>query len=110
MTIPVQITYRDIERSDALDARVRAHLEKLEGLAKTLTKCRFVLESPHRHHLHGRDYHVRIEMDVPGRTLTVESSPDGARGPADVHAAVDHAFVQAERALTEHMHQRHQHR
>jgi ribosomal subunit interface protein len=102
MNIPVQITYRDFDRTDALDAFVHRHVEKLEGLGGRVTSCRIALESPHRHKSHGRHFRIRIDIAVPGATVLVDRSPDGKRQGEDAYAAIDDAFDHASRMLTEH--------
>jgi putative sigma-54 modulation protein len=104
MTIPVQIVYRDIDRTDAIDAYIRKHLDKLGGThAGQVTSCRVALEAPHRHKQHGRHYRVRIDMTVPGAELVVDRNPDAGRGHEDAYAAIDDAFDHALRRVVEHI-------
>jgi ribosome-associated translation inhibitor RaiA len=104
MTIPVQIVYRDFERTDAVDAYIRKHLDKLGGThAGHVVSCRVALEAPHRHKQHGRHYRVRIDMTVPGAELVVDRSPDEGRLHEDAYAAIDDAFDHALRRVVEHV-------
>jgi ribosomal subunit interface protein len=104
MTIPVQIVYRDLERTDAVDAYIRKHLDKLGGThAGHVTSCRVALEAPHRHKRHGRHYRVRIDMTVPGAELVVDRNPDANAGHDDAYAAIDDAFDHAMRRVVEHV-------
>lgn len=106
MNIPVQITYRDFDHTDALDAFVRRHVDKLEAVGGKVTSCRVALEAPHRHKSHGRHYRVRIDITVPGATLLVDRSPDDKHQGEDAYAAIDDAFDHASRMLTEHARRR----
>lgn len=106
MNIPVQITYRDFDHTDALDSFVRRHVERLEGIGGDITSCRIALESPHRHKSHGRHYRVRIDICVPGGTLLVDRSPDNRHQGEDAYSAIDDAFDHASRMLTEHARRR----
>ena len=106
MNIPVQITYRDFEHTEALDSFVRRHVEKLETLGGRVTSCRIALESPHRHKHHGRHYRVRIDLSLPGSTLLVDRAPDARHETEDAYSAIDDAFDHASRMLTEHVRRR----
>jgi ribosome-associated translation inhibitor RaiA len=39
MQIPIEITFRDIEKSDAVEARVRDWVDKLERVFDRITRC-----------------------------------------------------------------------
>ena len=102
MTIPVHIVYRDVERTDAIDAYIRRHVEKLHAHAERAISCHVALEAPHRHKQHGRHYRVRIDLALPGAELVVDRCPDGSRGHEDAYAAIDDAFDHALRRAGEH--------
>src|SRR4051794_1989224 len=99
MILPLQITFRDIDHSDAIDAHVRRRASKLDTFFDRITSCRVVVENPHRHHHQGRDYRVRIDLTVPGAELVSARDPAQNLNHKDVHAAVDDAFDDAERVL-----------
>jgi ribosome-associated translation inhibitor RaiA len=75
MKLPVQITYRSMEPSDVVSARVEAEAAKLDTFFDRITSCRVVVEAPHRHHKRGELFHVRIELGVPGTELVVNHEP-----------------------------------
>jgi ribosomal subunit interface protein len=101
MAVPVQVTLRDMPPSDAVSAHVERRTAKLETFHDRIVKCHVVLEAPHRHHKHGKRFHVRIAMTVPGRELVVSKNLEDNK--EDLHAAIDDAFSDAERVLAEHM-------
>jgi ribosomal subunit interface protein len=98
MNLPLQVTFRDMPHSDALDAYVRAKAGKLDTFYRRISSCRVAVESPHKHHSHGRAYRVRIDMTVPGAELVVGQG----KHAIDAYAAVDEAFRDAERLLKSH--------
>ncbi|HZU85363.1 MAG TPA: HPF/RaiA family ribosome-associated protein [Polyangiaceae bacterium] len=106
MPIPVRITYRDLERSDAIDAYVRKRASKLGTFDARIVACRVAVEAPHRHKHHGRHYRVRIELSIPGAEVVVARCPDAGRTHEDPYAAIDDAFSQAGRRLHEHARRR----
>lgn len=61
--------------SDAVDARVREEVSKLETFYQGIMRCRVVVEHPHKHHRKGDLYHVRIDLTVPGAELVVKREP-----------------------------------
>jgi ribosome-associated translation inhibitor RaiA len=75
MELPVQITYRNMDPSDAVTARIEAEAAKLDTFFDRITSCRVVVEAPHRHHKWGELFHVRIELGVPGKELVVSHEP-----------------------------------
>lgn len=75
MELPVQITYRNMDPSDAVTARIEAEAAKLDTFFNRITSCRVVVEAPHRHHKWGELFHVRIELGVPGTELVVSHEP-----------------------------------
>lgn len=94
MQIPLQITVRDVEHSEALETHIRAKAEKLEEFFKHITSCRVVVEVPHKHHHQGKQFNVRIDIGVPGSEIVVNR--DHAE---DVYVALRDAFDAAKRQL-----------
>jgi ribosomal subunit interface protein len=99
----VQLTFRDIPHSDSVAAHVERRAQKLETFFDRMTRCLVVVEAPHRHSRHGKRYHVRIDMHVPGKELVVSRNLDDST--EDLHAAVDNAFADAERVLESYHHE-----
>lgn len=62
MIVPVQIAFRNMKPSEAVDARVREEVQKLESFYNRIMRCRVIVEIPHRHHRRGDIFHVRIDM------------------------------------------------
>jgi cold shock CspA family protein/ribosome-associated translation inhibitor RaiA len=75
MILPLQISFRNMKPSEAVEARVREEVAKLETFYQGIMHCRVVVELPHRHHKSGDLYHVRIDMTVPGAELVVKREP-----------------------------------
>ena len=48
MHTPVEIHFHGIEKSEAVEERVREKVSKLEKHFGRMTRCRVVLEAPHR--------------------------------------------------------------
>jgi ribosomal subunit interface protein len=101
MQIPLELVFKNMEHSDAVEARVREKAEKkLERYAGRITSCRVVIEAPHRSHTHGNCFDVRLDIHVPGEELVV-TREGGSKDPAhtDVYVAIRDAFDAAVRQL-----------
>lgn len=94
MQIPLQITIRGIEHSDALETHIRDKAEKLDEFFDRIMSCRVVVEVPHKHHNQGKQFNVRIDVGVPGSEIVVNR--DHAE---DVYVALRDAFDSAKRQL-----------
>ncbi len=102
MQIPVQVTFRNMDPSEALEANVRGKAEKLERYFDRVVSCRVVVESPHRRHHKGKLYNVRIDIGVPGKEIVVNHSGPKNHAHEDVYVAVRDAFKSAARRLEDH--------
>ena len=94
MDIPLQVTFRDLPHSPALDTRIREKAARLGSLSERITSCRVTLERRHRHKHKGREYSVRIALRVPEREIVVNHDHD-----EDIYVALRDAFEAAERQL-----------
>jgi ribosomal subunit interface protein len=96
MRLPLQITYRNIERSDALDARIRDKAAKLEEFHPRITSCRVVVEQCDRHRHQGKQFTVKLDIRVPRHEIAVNRDHH-----EDVYVALRDAFNAAGRKLEE---------
>jgi cold shock CspA family protein/ribosome-associated translation inhibitor RaiA len=104
MQIPVDITYKEMDPSDALNLRITDWVAKLERVYDRITRCEVLVDAPHRHHRKGREFHVRVRLTVPGGKELVSShdpGPDGAH--EDVYVALRDAFSAARRQLEDYV-------
>ncbi len=103
MKLTVEITFRNMSASEALEANVRDKVAKLEQFCDRIISCRVVVEANHRHQHKGNLYHVRIDMTLPGVELVVSREPAENLAHADVYVAVRDAFDAARRQLDKHV-------
>ena len=94
MQIPMQITIRDVEHSEALETHIREKVNKLDEFFKNIMSCRVVVEMPHKHHHQGKQFNVRIDIGVPGNEIVVNRDHS-----EDVYIALRDAFDAAKRQL-----------
>jgi len=94
MQVPLQITFRNFPRSEAVETRIREKAAKLEEFHPRITSCRVVVELRDRHHHQGKQFTVRLDIRVPGHELAIDSDHD-----EDIYVAVRDAFDAAARKL-----------
>jgi len=84
MKIPLQITFRNMPPSEAIENNVREKAAKLDSLYDGIMSCRIIIEAPHHHHHKGKAYQVSIDMTVPTGEIVVNRAPkrlDAAKNP-----------------------------
>jgi ribosomal subunit interface protein len=91
-----QITYRGIDRSPALDARIRELTNKLETFHPKVTSCHVIVDEHDRHKQKGNLFEVRVDVHVPGHEIVASKQQH-----EDPYAAVTDAFHVMFRQLEE---------
>ena len=94
MEIPLQITLRNLAKSEAVEAEIRKKAEKLDRYHRHIMSCRVVVELPSRHKQQGKEFVVRLDIKVPGSEIVVTHQHD-----EDLHVALRDAFDAARRKL-----------
>ena len=75
MQIPLQITLRNIAKSEAVEAEIRKKAEKLDRYHRHIVSCRVVVEIPSRHKQQGKEFVVRLDIKVPGSEIVINARP-----------------------------------
>ena len=104
MTMANQVTYRDMDPSQALNAIIDKRLHKLERYSNAIHHTRVVLESPHNHKHKGKSFRATVEIEVKGSPIAI------SQDNPSIHIAVRDAFNIAERKLKSHADQIHSRR
>jgi cold shock CspA family protein len=99
MRIPLQITFRNIPPSRAIELSIRERSGKLDRFSDLIMGCRVVVEARHRRRHQGKLYHVRIDLTVPGDEIMVSREPALRHTHEDIYVAVRDAFDAARRRL-----------
>lgn len=103
MQIPLQVTFRNLERSESVEARVRERADKLEKYCDHIMSCRVVVDARHKHHQHGNHYLVRVDVTVPEGELVANREPDEHHAYTDVYVAIRDAFDAMRRQLEDYV-------
>jgi ribosomal subunit interface protein len=106
MQLPLQITFRNMQPSEAIEAKIREKAEKLDKYYDRIMSCRVVVEPQHKHHRKGNLYHVRIDVTVPDGELVASREPDEHHSYEDIYVSIRDAFDSMRRQLEEHARRR----
>jgi cold shock CspA family protein len=106
MKIPLQISFRGMDHSAAVEQNIREWAEKIERFCEDITSCQVVVEAPHHHHHKGNLFHIRIDITAPDGELVVSRRPDQHHAHEDVYVAIRDAFHAARRQLEDYARKR----
>jgi ribosome-associated translation inhibitor RaiA len=99
MDIPLELSFHNLESSDALKTAVEGHVAKLEQLHDHIIGCRVVIEMPHKSQkASGNPPDVHIVLRVPGKEIVVSKELAHAghkKSATDAYAVLDNAFAVA---------------
>ena len=98
MTVPTDITFQGIAHSDAIEARVRERVARLEAMSPDMHKCHVWVRSPHKQHK-ATQYVIDVSAEMPGKTLAISRHPGDDNAHTDVYVAIRDAFNAMERKL-----------
>jgi hypothetical protein len=74
MTLPPQITFRNMEPVADLETGIVKEISVLERFFKRIISCRIMIEGP-RGRRYGGLYKVRIDLGVPNEELVLNIAP-----------------------------------
>jgi len=107
MPFDLNISYRDIEPSEFVDARIRKEAGKFERFSDRITSCRVVVSAQHRSQRKGMLYAARIHLVLPGGgDIVVDRDPQDKHSHEDVYVAIRDAFKAATRQLEDFVRER----
>lgn len=103
MQMPLQITFKNMDTSPAVEARIREGAQKLERFSERIGHCRVVIEAPHRRPRQGKIFRVSINLTIPPRHEIVIGR-ERRHHPAhqDIGVAIRDAFEAAARQIEDH--------
>jgi ribosomal subunit interface protein len=105
MQLPLQITFRHMDSSDAVAARIRERAETLERFFDRIVSCRVVVECQHPRRQQGNLFRVRVDLKVPGGEIVAGRDPEAHHAHEDVYVAIRDAFDATRRLLEDYVRQ-----
>jgi len=98
----ITLTFRDLDRSGALEDRARKLGSRLERYNERITQCHIMLEGPPVTRSGTQaPYLVKIDLIVPGAQIHADSLHIDGAGHKDIYLALRDAFNNAKRQLQE---------
>lgn len=100
MKVPLEITFRGIEKSDFLEGLIREKAAALEKVSDRVISCRVAVEVPQQHQRGGRPFRVRITLNVPpGHEVAVRREATEGSIHDELPSVIRNAFDAARRKL-----------
>ncbi len=100
MQLPIEISYRGVEKSDDIDRLIRNKAERLDHFCDHITRCDVAVERPNHAQHSGNPFRVRIDLTVPpGHELVAEEKQSEHEMHEPLSKIVNDAFKTMERQL-----------
>ena len=102
MNTPLEISFKGLDKSSAIEAKIAERAAKLEKHFDRMTHCRVVVAAPHKHSHKGKTYEIKIDIGIPGAApLIVTHESAVGQAQEDLKIALRDAFDAADRRLNE---------
>ncbi len=100
MQVPLQVAFDGVQHSDAVEARLREEVDKLEQFSDRIVSVRVVVTKPQRRHNKGDTFQIRITLVVPDSpAIAVSRDPAADGAHEDIYVTIRDAFKTARRQL-----------
>jgi ribosomal subunit interface protein len=100
MATQVEVHFHGVEKSEAVEQRVREKVAKLKKHFTQMTSCRVAVEVPQRKADRPKVYQIKIEIGVPRRApVIVSHERTGSHANEDLPLAIREAFEAALRKV-----------
>jgi ribosome-associated translation inhibitor RaiA len=93
MRTPVTLTFHYIERTGALEARMREIAERLRRHHDDITHCHITVEDRMDDAPNMAPFSAKIHLSLPGAQIHADSIGPGGEGHEDVYAALRNAYA-----------------
>lgn len=101
MAIPLQITFRDIDPSAAIEARIRERAKRLDKFADRATGLHVIVAAPHARPQGSahkdRAFQFTLELTLPKGEVVIRQGDKHVHEHEDVYVAMRDAFDALER-------------
>ncbi len=102
MQLPVEISYRGVDKTDEIEALVRDKASRLDKFCDHINRCDVIVEHPNHAQHSGSPFRVRIDVTVPPHhELVVDEKPTKHEMHEPLTKVINEAFRTMERQLKE---------
>ena len=107
MPIPLQVTFRGMDTSDAMRSSIEQHVAKLERFSSQIIGCHVTVEQLERRHRKGNRFIMHVQVQVPGEDIYVSNDPSSENKTfEDPYVTLRDTFSAARRQLEDYERQR----
>lgn len=100
MEVPLELSFRDVEKTRAIEEFIRTNVKKLEQSCDHIVSCRIAVEQPQKHQHTGSPYRVRIDLRVPpGHEIVVKRESSEGEIHDSLRKVLREAFDAARRQV-----------
>jgi ribosome-associated translation inhibitor RaiA len=99
MQIPLQITFRGMTASPAVESLIRRRSARLEHFHDRIIRCHVVIDTPHQHSRKERGYTVHLDITTPTGPIAISHDHGADPSHHELDIAVRNAFDTATRRL-----------
>ena len=100
MQLPVEISYRGVEKSAQLEEFIRNKAARLDRFCDHINRCDVVVEQPNHAQQSGNPFRVRIDVTVPpGHELVADERQTEHEMHEPLSKVINDAFKAMERQL-----------
>jgi ribosomal subunit interface protein len=99
MIIPLQITFRHMDSSPALESRIRELASRLDKFSDHIMRCHVIVEPPAHHKHQGVLYDFRIDITLPDQEIAIRHAHPADHAHEDPYVALRDAFRAVRRKL-----------
>ena len=94
MKTPLEISFKGLEKSRAVEAKVAERAARLERKFDRMTHVRAVVSAPNKLPHKGKHFEVKLEIGIPsGPPLIISEAPEGNDARSDLLIAIRNAFA-----------------
>ncbi len=103
MSLTVQTVFRNMERSEWIEALVEKYAAKLDSICDRIVSCKVTIGTPRKHH--GKEtFSVKVDLCVPGTEIVVNGSE--VVEDQSLNKALREAFDSAKRQVLDYVRMR----
>lgn len=100
MHLPIEISYRGVEKTDQLEELIRSKAERLDHFCDHISRCDVAVEHPNHAQHTGNPFRVRIDVTVPpGHELVADEKQGDHEMHEPLSKVINDAFKAMERQL-----------
>ena len=100
MQLPLEISYRGVEKSEEIDNLIRTKAARLDRFCDHISRCDVAVEKPNQSQREGNPFRVRVDVTVPpGHELVADEKPTEHEMHEPLTKIINDAFKTMERQL-----------